>query len=151
MKPSAAASWLKRSGMRRIASFPMRNTGISDPAWCSGAAIAEESVTPFQAPARSQRARRVGLNTEQFLCRIPAPKLARAAPRLKIWRRLSHPTTLVLYEAPHRIVESLADIEAVWVRPVACPRPRATKLHEEFLRGTVRKFAISWRRETASA
>jgi 16S rRNA (cytidine1402-2'-O)-methyltransferase len=46
--------------------------------------------------------------------------------------------TLVVYEAPHRILETLADVEAVWgglVRVVVARE--LTKLHEEFLRGTV--------------
>lgn len=46
--------------------------------------------------------------------------------------------TTVFYEAPHRILESLADIEAVLGpdRPVVVAR-ELTKLHEEFVRGTV--------------
>jgi len=45
--------------------------------------------------------------------------------------------TLVFYEAPHRILETLADLEAVWgpaLRVVAARE--LTKIHEEFLRGT---------------
>jgi len=47
-------------------------------------------------------------------------------------------STLIFYEAPHRILETLADIEKVWG-----PRTRAvvarelTKIHEEFVRGSV--------------
>jgi 16S rRNA (cytidine1402-2'-O)-methyltransferase len=48
--------------------------------------------------------------------------------------------TLVLYEAPHRILETLADVEAVWGGEVRVVLARElTKLHEEFLRGTVRE------------
>jgi 16S rRNA (cytidine1402-2'-O)-methyltransferase len=44
--------------------------------------------------------------------------------------------TLVFYEAPHRILDALSDISAVYGdRPVAIAR-ELTKLHEEFLRGT---------------
>ena len=46
--------------------------------------------------------------------------------------------TLVVYEAPHRIVNTLADFEAIFgpaLRVVAARE--LTKLHEEFLRGTV--------------
>ena len=44
----------------------------------------------------------------------------------------------VFYEAPHRIVETLGDVEAVFgsAERVAVAR-ELTKLHEEFLRGTV--------------
>jgi 16S rRNA (cytidine1402-2'-O)-methyltransferase len=48
------------------------------------------------------------------------------------------PRTLIFYEAPHRIVDTLADLESVWgpaLRVVAARE--LTKLHEEFLRGTV--------------
>jgi 16S rRNA (cytidine1402-2'-O)-methyltransferase len=46
--------------------------------------------------------------------------------------------TLVFYEAPHRILETLEDIETTW--GAACPvvvAREVTKLHEEFLRGAV--------------
>ncbi|MDE3162028.1 MAG: 16S rRNA (cytidine(1402)-2'-O)-methyltransferase [Acidobacteriota bacterium] len=49
-----------------------------------------------------------------------------------------HAQTLIFYEAPHRIADTLADIESVWgpnLRIVAARE--LTKLHEEFLRGTV--------------
>ena len=54
--------------------------------------------------------------------------------------------TLVFYETPHRIVEALADIEAVLgARPLVIAR-ELTKLHEEFLSGT----AAELRREFES-
>jgi 16S rRNA (cytidine1402-2'-O)-methyltransferase len=46
--------------------------------------------------------------------------------------------TLIFYEAPHRILATLKDLEAVWgphLRVVAARE--LTKIHEEFLRGTV--------------
>jgi 16S rRNA (cytidine1402-2'-O)-methyltransferase len=45
--------------------------------------------------------------------------------------------TQIFYETPHRIAETLADIEAVFGQqhPIALAR-ELTKLHEEFLRGT---------------
>ena len=44
--------------------------------------------------------------------------------------------TLIFYEAPHRILDALSDISAVYGnRPVAVAR-ELTKLHEEFLRGS---------------
>jgi len=48
------------------------------------------------------------------------------------------PRTLIFYEAPHRIVETLADLEAVWGPALRVTVARElTKIHEEFLRGTV--------------
>jgi 16S rRNA (cytidine1402-2'-O)-methyltransferase len=46
--------------------------------------------------------------------------------------------TLLFYEAPHRILETLADLEAVFGSDVRVVVARElTKIHEEFLRGTV--------------
>ena len=48
------------------------------------------------------------------------------------------PSTLVFYEAPHRILETLGDLESVWGPALRVVVARElTKLHEEFLRGTV--------------
>jgi 16S rRNA (cytidine1402-2'-O)-methyltransferase len=48
------------------------------------------------------------------------------------------PRTLVFYEAPHRILETLADLEAVWGPALRIAVARElTKIHEEFLRTTV--------------
>ncbi len=46
--------------------------------------------------------------------------------------------TLIFYEAPHRVADTLADLEAVFgpALPIAAAR-ELTKLHEEFLRGSV--------------
>jgi 16S rRNA (cytidine1402-2'-O)-methyltransferase len=48
--------------------------------------------------------------------------------------------TAVFYEAPHRIIEALEDIEAELgpSRPVVVAR-ELTKMHEEFIRGTARE------------
>jgi 16S rRNA (cytidine1402-2'-O)-methyltransferase len=46
--------------------------------------------------------------------------------------------TLAFYEAPHRILETLADLEAVFGPALRVVLARElTKIHEEFLRGTV--------------
>ena len=47
-------------------------------------------------------------------------------------------STLVFYEAPHRILETLADLEAVWGPSLRVVVARElTKIHEEFVRGPV--------------
>lgn len=49
---------------------------------------------------------------------------------------VDEPATLIFYEAPHRIIESLEAVEQVMgTRPVVVAR-ELTKIHEEFLRGT---------------
>jgi len=46
--------------------------------------------------------------------------------------------TLIFYEAPHRILETLADLESVWGPDLRIVVARElTKIHEEFLRSTV--------------
>jgi 16S rRNA (cytidine1402-2'-O)-methyltransferase len=46
--------------------------------------------------------------------------------------------TLVLYEAPHRLLDTLADIHGIWGSAVKVVVARElTKLHEEFVSGTV--------------
>jgi 16S rRNA (cytidine1402-2'-O)-methyltransferase len=46
--------------------------------------------------------------------------------------------TLIFYEAPHRILDTLADLESVWGPQLTVVLARElTKIHEEFLRSTV--------------
>jgi len=53
-------------------------------------------------------------------------------------QRFEAARTLLLYEAPHRILQTLADIEAVFGPGLRVVVARElTKIHEEFLRGTV--------------
>ena len=50
----------------------------------------------------------------------------------------STPRTLIFYEAPHRILETLSDIESIWGPLLhAVVARELTKIHEEFLRGAV--------------
>jgi len=45
---------------------------------------------------------------------------------------------LIFYEAPHRILDTLADLESVWGPSLRIVVARElTKIHEEFLRSTV--------------
>jgi len=62
-------------------------------------------------------------------------------------RTLQAAPTLVLYEAPHRILETLADLESAWGPETRVVVARElTKIHEEFLRGPVAEV----RRELAA-
>ncbi len=55
--------------------------------------------------------------------------------------------TLIFYEAPHRVLETLSDIEQIWGATLhAVVARELTKIHEEFLRGTVAEV----RRELAA-
>jgi 16S rRNA (cytidine1402-2'-O)-methyltransferase len=80
-----------------------------------------------------------GLPTDsfEFLGFLPAKSGQR---RTTLERLASATATVVLYEAPHRIRETLAEIVEVLgpERPVVIAR-ELTKVHEEFLRGTAAK------------
>jgi 16S rRNA (cytidine1402-2'-O)-methyltransferase len=61
---------------------------------------------------------------------------SRAGERRRLFRGLAgEQRTLVFYEAPHRIIETLADaLDTLGNRPAVIAR-ELTKLHEEFIRG----------------
>ena len=82
-----------------------------------------------------------GLPTDAF--RFCGFLPAKTSQRRKVLEQLrAESCTLVFYEAPHRILETLADIGAVLGdRPVVVAR-ELTKLHEEFLRGTAEEVRI---------
>ena len=76
-----------------------------------------------------------GLPTDSFrFCGFLPPKRGQRRKALEALR--DEDCTLVFYEAPHRILDALSDVSAVYgERPVVVAR-ELTKLHEEFLRGT---------------
>lgn len=66
---------------------------------------------------------------------FPPPKGGKRRTFYGKFADLGH--TLIVFESPHRILKSLADaLEALGDRPAAVGR-ELTKLHEEFLRGTL--------------
>jgi 16S rRNA (cytidine1402-2'-O)-methyltransferase len=81
-----------------------------------------------------------GLSTERFFFVgfLPPKAGARRSALEDTAGMVTEPTTLVFYEAPHRIVDTLADVATVWGPDCRIVLARElTKLHEEFLRGTV--------------
>ncbi len=53
--------------------------------------------------------------------------------------------TLVLYESPRRVDETLADLQAALGDRRACVARELTKLHEEFVRGTLSELEARYR------
>lgn len=77
-----------------------------------------------------------GLASEEFLFVGFLP--ARKGERRRALERLAHePRTIVVYEAPHRLRESLEDAREVLGNRHAVIAREVTKLHEEFLRGRI--------------
>jgi 16S rRNA (cytidine1402-2'-O)-methyltransferase len=120
--------------------------GISDPgSWLAAEAIAAGvPVIPIPgANAALSALVASGLPTGEFLFLGFLPEKAGARrSRLEALAaeagNSGSARTLIFYEAPHRILETLADLEAVWGENLRVAVARElTKIHEEFLRGTV--------------
>lgn len=76
-----------------------------------------------------------GLPTDAFCFGGFLP--AKSSQRRKALEEVRHErATLIFYETPHRILDALADIEAVLGDRQVVVARELTKLHEEFLRGT---------------
>ncbi len=113
---------------------------ISDPGYRLVRAALQEGVAVVPVPGPSALLGALvasGLPTDRFsfLGFLPF----RSGPRRRLlqqWR--THEETLVIYEAPHRLLDCLTDLQAVMGsgRPIVVAR-ELTKLHEEFTRGTL--------------
>jgi len=77
-----------------------------------------------------------GMPTDEFLFVGFLPPRA-GARRKKLDALKSEPRALVLYEAPHRLAETLADAAEILGSRHAVVAREVTKIHEEFLRGTL--------------
>jgi len=115
--------------------------GISDPGYrlvveAIGAGV---EVIPLPgASALTAALSAAGLPTDRFVFEgfLPAKK----QERRRILEALKQDMrTLIFYEAPHRIKETLVDMEEIFgEREIAIGR-EISKVHEEFLRGTIRQ------------
>jgi len=111
---------------------------VSDPGYRLVRAAIEAGIEVRPVPGASATVTALaasGLPTDsfQFLGFLPS-KSGQRANLLETLK--SEKATLIFYEAPHRILDSLADIERIMgARPVVVAR-EMTKIHEEFLRGT---------------
>ena len=111
---------------------------LSDPGYRLVSATIEAgiAVVPVPGPSAVLGALAAsGLPTDSFrFCGFLPPK---SGARRKLLEALcGESATLVFYEAPHRILDALADVaEVLGPRPVVVAR-ELTKVHEEFLRGS---------------
>jgi len=126
--------------------------GISDPGtWMASEAIAAGvAVIPIPgANAALSALVASGLPTAEFhfIGFLPEKAGARRSRLEDLAAEAGRPgqsaRTLIFYEAPHRILETLADLEAVWGPELRVVVARElTKIHEEFLRGTPAQLKV---------
>ncbi|MCX7839224.1 MAG: 16S rRNA (cytidine(1402)-2'-O)-methyltransferase [Anaerolineae bacterium] len=77
-----------------------------------------------------------GLPTDQFVYVGFLPRQRRARRRL-LQSLANEPRTLIAYEAPHRVQQTLDDIAEILGNRTLCIARELTKMYEEFFRGTV--------------
>jgi len=117
--------------------------GISDPGMVLARAAIAEGMAVIPVPGANAALSALvasGLDTDQFLYVgfLPSKPGARLTRLEELQSRCGKAMTLIFYEAPHRIAETLADVERVWGGECRAVLARElTKVHEEFLRGTV--------------
>jgi 16S rRNA (cytidine1402-2'-O)-methyltransferase len=114
--------------------------GIADPGGQIASAAIAAGIPIFPVPGANAALSALiasGLPTDQFTFHGFLP--AKAGQRKTALEELPRDTaTHIFYEAPHRIVDTLADIETVFGASQHTVIGRElTKLHEEFLRGPV--------------
>jgi 16S rRNA (cytidine1402-2'-O)-methyltransferase len=112
---------------------------VSDPGYRIVSAAVDASLQVVPLPGASAMLPALaasGLPTDSFhfLGFLPAK---RAARRKLLESLVEESTTVVAYESPHRILDTLNEMTSLFAdRPIALAR-EMTKVHEEFLRGTV--------------
>ena len=112
---------------------------ISDPGYKIVSACRMEGIAVIPVPGASAAVTALaasGLPSDSFFFAGFLP--SRAAPRRRRLNELTGiPATLIFYEAPHRLADSLKDMLAVLGARRAALAREITKIHEEFLCGTL--------------
>ena len=130
---------------RRIALISDAGTPlVSDPGFklVRACVAAGHAVTALPGPSAVMSALSVsGLPTDAFFfAGFLAPK--QAARRARIAELKTIPATLIFFEAPQRVAESLADLaDVLGDRPAVMAR-ELTKLHEELARGGLKALSV---------
>ena len=112
---------------------------VSDPGYKVVSACRREGISVIPVPGASAVVSALsasGLPSDSFFFAGFLPP--RAAPRRRRLAELAGiPATLIFYEAPHRLLDSLKDMSAVLGARRAALAREITKIHEEFLCGTL--------------
>ena len=133
-----------QSGARIAVVSDAGTPAISDPGgWLTRAAI-DAGVAVFPVPGANAALSALvasGLPAAEFhfLGFLPEKAGARRTQLEDLAREpRAAAVTLIFYEAPHRILETLTDLESAWGPAARVVVARElTKLHEEFLRGSI--------------
>jgi 16S rRNA (cytidine1402-2'-O)-methyltransferase len=106
-------------------------------------------VVPIPGPSAMLAAlAAAGLPNDEFLFVGFLPQ--RSGERRRMLERLRiEERTIILYEAPHRVAESIADAQEILGDRPACIAREVTKVHEQFLRGKLSQLAESLAEQTA--
>jgi 16S rRNA (cytidine1402-2'-O)-methyltransferase len=117
---------------------------ISDPGYRLVSEAAKTGVTVSAIPGPSAVLAALaasGLPTNEFHFAGFLP--VKSGQRRKELQRLAAlDCTVVVYEAPHRIIDALEDIGEVYEDTPLVVTRELTKMHEEFLRGTARSILL---------
>jgi 16S rRNA (cytidine1402-2'-O)-methyltransferase len=100
-------------------------------------------VVPIPGPSAMLAAlAAAGLPNEEFLFVGFLPQRSGERRRMLEHLRIEE-RTMIFYEAPHRVAESIADAQEILGDRPACIAREVTKLHEEFLRGKLSQLVES--------
>lgn len=141
-RAAEAARWLAEG--KSVALVSEAGTpAISDPGYrvVRAAIAAGARVVPVPGPSAVVLALvGSGLPTDRFLFAGFPPR--RPGPRRELFSSLrALPATLIFYESPHRVADTLADLAAVLGDRPACVARELTKTHEEFVRAPLPELA----------
>lgn len=132
-----------RAGARIAVVSDAGTPGISDPGMMLASAAITAGIAVYPIPGPSAVLAALvgsGLQAEHFFFFgfLPSKSGARRTALENLAASIAPRTVIVFYEAPHRIAEMLGDVQAIWGEACRVVLARElTKIHEEFLRGTV--------------
>jgi len=113
--------------------------GISDPGAVLIRKALEEAIDVVSIPGVTALIAALsvsGISTDEFTFMGFLP--ARKSQRQKVLKDLSYEQrTLVFYEAPHRILETLSDMEEIFGERKAAVIKEISKIYEEIIRGNI--------------
>ena len=124
--------------------------GISDPGAVLIKRALEEGIDVVSIPGATALISALsisGLSTDEFtfIGFLPVKKVQRK----KVLKDLSYePRTLVFYEAPHRILETLSDMEEIFGQRNAAVVKEISKIYEEVFKGSISEVFRTLERTT---